>query len=61
MDMPDAPLTALAAGAVQLHETFTAYMDAGFTEMQAMQILMTIIAQGMQISAAQQQQQGDSQ
>jgi hypothetical protein len=40
---PSAPFTALAAGMVQLHETFKAAVDAGFTEDQAMQIVLAML------------------
>ena len=37
------PITPLTAGAAQLHELYTSYVQAGFTEPQAMQILCTIL------------------
>lgn len=40
---PTSPITALAAAAAQMHELFRAYIDAGFTEAQAMQLLCTLI------------------
>lgn len=36
---PPSPLTNLAAAAVQMHELFRAYVDAGSSEAQAMQLL----------------------
>jgi len=41
---PISPLTELAAGAVQMHELFRAWVDAGFTEQQAMQLLCSMLA-----------------
>lgn len=46
-DSPQDPLTELAAGAVQLHELFLAQVEAGFTEPQAMQIIIAIITAGI--------------
>ncbi|WAZ20211.1 hypothetical protein STRCI_001312 [Streptomyces cinnabarinus] len=48
--MPDeipAPITELAAMAVQHHEAFQAWVDAGFTEAQALDLLKTIILRGI--------------
>ncbi|MFB6955463.1 hypothetical protein ACFCYB_00145 [Streptomyces sp. NPDC056309] len=45
-DSPQDPITHLAAGAAQLHELYTAYVDAGFTPDQAMQIVLTILTAG---------------
>ncbi|MGW4825392.1 hypothetical protein ACWEP4_42605 [Streptomyces sp. NPDC004227] len=45
-DSPQDPITNLAAGAAQLHELYSAYVDAGFTPDQAMQIVLTIISSG---------------
>lgn len=42
--MPDDPMTELAQGAAQTHELYTAYVKAGFTEAQAMQIICALIA-----------------
>lgn len=41
--MPADPLTDLAASAAQLHEAFEAFVAAGFTEAQAMQMVCAII------------------
>lgn len=41
--IPDSPMTALAAGAAQLHELFRSYVEAGFTEPQAMQIICAMV------------------
>ncbi|MEU0818941.1 hypothetical protein [Streptomyces mirabilis] len=43
----DSPLTELAALAVQNHELYTAYVAAGFTEPQAMQLLIAIVTAGI--------------
>lgn len=41
---PQDPFTQLAEGAAQAHELFIAYVDAGFTRAEALQILLSIIA-----------------
>lgn len=41
--MPSEPLSELAEGAAQLHELFSAYIGAGFTEQQALYLLGQII------------------
>lgn len=41
--MPPSPLTALAEGAAQLHELYTAYVAAGFTPAQAMQLVCAMV------------------
>jgi hypothetical protein len=46
-DEPQSPITELAAGAAQLHELFTAQVQAGFTETQAMQIILAIVTAGI--------------
>jgi len=46
-EIPQDPLTELAAGAVQLHELFLAQVAAGFTEQQAMQIVIAVLTGGM--------------
>lgn len=46
-DSPQDPLTELAAGAVQLHELFLAQVEAGFTEPQAMQIVIAVLTASM--------------
>lgn len=43
-DSPQDPITELAAMAVQNHELYTAYVNAGFTEAQAMQLLIAFLA-----------------
>jgi hypothetical protein len=39
MPEPQEPLTALAEGAAQMHEMFLAYIQAGFTEQQALYLV----------------------
>lgn len=41
-DMP-APITHLGAAAAAHHEAYTAWVDAGFTPEQAMQLLIALI------------------
>lgn len=38
------PITALAAAAVGLHELFVSYMDAGFTEDQALRLVIGVLS-----------------
>lgn len=45
-DAPQDPITDLAAGAAQLHEAYRSYVDAGFTETQALQIVIGILTAG---------------
>jgi len=40
------PLTRLAQGAAELHEMYTAFKDAGFTEDQALELVKTVIWKG---------------
>lgn len=44
---PEDPITELAAAAAQMHELFSAYVDAGFTEQQALYLLGRLITAGM--------------
>jgi len=44
---PQDPLTELAEGAAQLHEVFLSYVGAGFSEAQAMQIVISILTAGI--------------
>ena len=46
-DSPQDPLTELAAGAAQLHEFFLAQVAAGFTEAQALQLVIAVLTAGM--------------
>lgn len=41
--MPPSPLTSLGQGAATVHEMFTAYMEAGFTRREAIQLVQTFI------------------
>lgn len=41
--LPDWDMTAMAQAAVQFHEMFTAYIDAGFTPDQALALVMTTL------------------
>ena len=49
-DLPADPLNVYVVAAVSLHEMFCAYVDAGFTEPQAMQL---VTAQLMVLTAKQ--------
>ncbi|MEU0991253.1 hypothetical protein [Streptomyces sp. NPDC005953] len=42
-ELPD-PVTKLTAAAIELHELFLAYLDAGFSEHQAFELTRTILA-----------------
>ena len=46
-DEPVDPLTELAKGAAQLHEMFTAYVDAGFARHEALQLVQAVITAGI--------------
>ncbi len=43
MPDPEDPITQLAAAAVQLHEAYLAYIEAGFTEQQAFALTRAIL------------------
>jgi hypothetical protein len=43
-DLPEEPITSLAESAVQMHELFLAYVDAGFSEDQAMMFIRTLLS-----------------
>ena len=47
--MPDPadPITALAAGAFQLHEIYSAYVEAGFTRTEALCLVTAILTEGI--------------
>lgn len=45
-DLPGDPISDLAQSAAQMHELFTAYLDAGFNEQQALYLLGQIIHAG---------------
>lgn len=38
-ELPPSPVSVLAASAAQTHELYTAYLNAGFTKTQAMQLV----------------------
>lgn len=42
-EVPEDPLTALQAGAFQQHEMYLAWLAAGFTDYQALELLKTLI------------------
>lgn len=42
-EMPDSPMTALAEGAAQIHEMYAAYMDAGFPEERAFDLVSAVL------------------
>ncbi len=46
-DGPPDPLTELAKGAVSAHEMFMAYVDAGFSRPEALQIIVGILTAGL--------------
>lgn len=45
-ELAASPITDLAASAVQLHELFTAFTDAEFTEGQALRLLIGVMTAG---------------
>lgn len=40
---PESPITLLAQAAIQMHELYRAYVDAGFTQDQAMHLVIAIM------------------
>lgn len=46
-DIPPDPVSALAEGAAQIHELFTAYMNAGFARQEALYLVGVILTAGM--------------
>jgi hypothetical protein len=44
---PDDPITSLAEGAAQLHELYLVYVEAGFTDGQALYLCAQIVAAGV--------------
>ncbi|MER6980150.1 hypothetical protein [Streptomyces carpinensis] len=46
-DSPHAPITDLTAGAAQAHELYSSYVEAGFTEDQALRITIGILTAGI--------------
>lgn len=51
---PPEPLTQLQEGAAQLHEIFRAYVRAGFTEAQSLQLIQAIVQTGLTVAVTQQ-------
>ncbi|NJP33697.1 hypothetical protein [Micromonospora thermarum] len=47
-DLPTSPISALQSDAISLHELHSAYVQAGFTEDQAMQLACAVIASAVQ-------------
>lgn len=45
-NMPTDPVTDLAAGAAQLHEAYESFVEAGFTDAQAMQMVCAVLTHG---------------
>ncbi|MFG3136139.1 hypothetical protein ACGFZA_07935 [Streptomyces sp. NPDC048211] len=46
MPEPSDPMTVLAAAAAQVHELYQSYVDAGFTEQQALELTKTVLITG---------------
>ncbi|GAA2803056.1 hypothetical protein [Streptomyces showdoensis] len=44
---PEDPITQLAAAAAQLHELYLAYVNAGFSELQAFELVRAIMTAGL--------------
>jgi hypothetical protein len=44
---PEDPITQLAAAAAQVHELYLSYIEAGFTEAQAFDLVKTILTAGI--------------
>ncbi|WP_199546573.1 hypothetical protein [Streptomyces sp. N35] len=44
MSEPQDPITGLVADAVQVHEIYLAYVQAGFTEQQALELKTFLVA-----------------
>lgn len=47
MPEPNDPITDLAAGAAQLHELYLAYLHAGFTEAQSLELVKTTLVMAL--------------
>ncbi|MFG2056676.1 hypothetical protein ACGFI9_21900 [Micromonospora sp. NPDC048930] len=47
-DMPAFPISALGMGAIQMHEQKTAFVEAGFTDAEAMQMICAMLGAGVQ-------------
>lgn len=50
MAEPEFPLLPLQAGAVAFHENMIAFVDAGFTRAEAMQIVLTMLTESIRLS-----------
>lgn len=58
-DMPAFPISPLGMGAIGLHEQKTAYVEAGFTPAEAMQMICAMLSAGVQAHVAISQLGGD--
>lgn len=47
MPEPEDPITQLAAAAAQVHELYVSYIQAGFSEGQAFELIKAILAAGV--------------
>jgi hypothetical protein len=47
MPDPTDPITELAAGAAQLHEVYLAYLEAGFTDTQAFELVKALLVHSL--------------
>ncbi|MCX5144632.1 hypothetical protein [Streptomyces sp. NBC_00338] len=47
MPEPSDPMTVLAAAAAQVHELYQSYVDAGFTEQQALELTKAVLIAGV--------------
>lgn len=45
-DMPENPFSQLAQAAMQMHELFTSYLQAGFSERQALYLVACVACGG---------------
>jgi hypothetical protein len=50
--LPDDPMTVLAQGAASAHELFTAYVTAGFTRAEALQLIVAVMVAHIQGAGA---------
>jgi hypothetical protein len=46
-DTPEEPMTMLSQGSATLHELFLSYQEAGFTEDQAMRLIISVLHRAM--------------
>jgi hypothetical protein len=46
-NLPPDPMSQLATGAAQQHELFMAWVNAGFTRAEAMQLLLVVVEAGI--------------